>query len=213
MIKISAFTSQLFGEITYIIWDTDTLEAAVVDPGMYGEDERTKVDAFIERNGLKVCHIVNTHLHLDHIFGANHAIGKYGVGLSASPEDAFLGRKLAEQMSRFGMRDQASPVEIAYPLLDGDIIKVGEASLKVLAVPGHSPGSIALYCKEGRFVIVGDTLFRRSVGRTDLEGGDSAALAKSIREKLFTLPDDTLVCPGHGPTTTIGEEKRANPFV
>ena len=213
MIKISAFASALFGEMTYIVWDTDSLQAVIVDPGMFGDEEARKVDDFIEGHKLHVTHIINTHLHLDHIFGANHASARYGVGMSAHPADAFLGRSLPEQMREFHIHGDAAPVEITNPLHDGDVIPVGSATLHVLEVPGHSPGSIALYCPEAGFVLVGDTLFKRSVGRTDLEGGDSAALARSIREKLFTLPDNTLVIPGHGPTTTIGEEKRSNPFV
>lgn len=211
--KISAFTFNPFGVMTYVLWDPETLEAAVVDPGMTNEQECDKIDEFINKHNLKIKYLINTHMHLDHIFGDKHIEQQYGVGVSASSSDARLGRSISQQAARFGMRINASPVEISHQLHDGDTLTIGNETLKVIEVPGHSQGSIALYCPESGFLISGDTLFNRGVGRTDLEGGDSTALSNSIRNKLFKLPDNTLVCPGHGPTTTIGQEKHGNPYV
>ena len=138
---------------------------------------------------------------------------KYGVKVAANVGDAPLGADLGAQIRRFGGRGAMDSVTIDVPLKDGDIIKVGSGELKVIETPGHSKGGICLYCETGKFLISGDTLFRGGVGRTDLEGGDARQLTDSIRTKLVTLPDDTAVLPGHDRFTTIGDEKRSNPYV
>lgn len=212
-LKVSRFVFNMFSENTYVVYDPSTLEAVVVDPGMVDEQEQQAIDGFIERNRLKVTQLVNTHMHLDHIFGNPHIMARYGVKTAASPEDAFLGETLSAQTGRYHIRGVADRVGVDVPLRDGDTLKVGAVELKVLAVPGHSPGGLALYDAEDGWVITGDSLFQGSVGRTDLPRGDMATLVDAIQRKLLTLPDDTVVLPGHGPETTIGNEKRYNQFL
>lgn len=213
MLQIQVFEFNPFGEITYIIYNPSTLEAIVVDPGMGDRDENEAFDKFISEKGLKIQGIVNTHMHLDHCFGANYVKDKYGVPVNAHTADAFLGSDIDSQARKFGIRLKGRDVMIDAPLADGDTIQIGDDSLKVIHTPGHSPGGICLYSANNRFLISGDTLFQGSIGRTDLPGGDFKQLINSIRTKLLTLPDDTLVLPGHGPATTIGDEKARNLYL
>lgn len=214
MFRINHIVVNPFEESTYLLTDTATLDTLVVDPGMMQKEEFDAFKRVVDSNSLKICQIVNTHLHIDHCFGNSWVRNRYGVKVAASPGDEALGKSVAAQAHRFGLRfGTPEPVEIDVPLADGDTIKVGESSLKVIAVPGHSHGGIALYCPEQKFVISGDSLFHRSIGRTDFEGGNHAQLVDNITKKLLTLPDDTTVLPGHGPFTTIGEEKRFNPML
>lgn len=215
MLKIKQFVFNPFGVSTFIIYDTDTLDAITVDPGMTDDSERYLFDTFIETNKLKLRQIVNTHMHLDHCFGDNYVRDRYGVKIAANPADAALGHGLAAQARMFGMilpENETGDVEIDTPVAGGDKIKVGNYDLEVLDVPGHSPGSIALYSHNGHFAIVGDALFRGAIGRTDLPGGNHSTLLDSIRTKLYTLPDETMVLPGHEAHTTIGNEKASNPY-
>lgn len=203
----------MFGINTYVVYDPDAKEAVVVDPGMSRPEEFDAMEKFIARENLTVTHLINTHLHIDHAIADNWVAGKYGVAVEAHPEDAILGRILAQQAQRFGIRGVDSNVEIGHPLVAGDMIKVGSGVLEVLHVPGHSPGSIALYAPAEKFVIVGDTLFEGSIGRTDLMGGDYDTLIQAITDRLLSLPPDTTVYPGHGPHTTVGIEKSSNPYL
>lgn len=211
--KVSRFVFNMFGVNTYVVWDPESLEAAIIDPGMIDDDERHALDSFIGSRGLKVTQLINTHSHLDHIFGNTYIKEKYGLEIKANPADGFLARTLPEQAARFGLRMPLQPQELDVELHDGDIIFLGKERMEVLSVPGHSPGSIALYCPESNFVITGDTLFPGSMGRTDLPMGDYATLVDAIRRKLLTLPDSTVVLSGHGGETTIGNEKKSNPFL
>ncbi|MDE5826902.1 MAG: MBL fold metallo-hydrolase [Duncaniella sp.] len=211
--KVSRFVFNMFGVNTYVVWDPESSEAAIIDPGMIDDQERRALDGFIESRKLKVTQLINTHSHLDHIFGNTYIKEKYGLEIKANPADAFLAETLPEQASRFGMRMSLRPQGIDVELHDGDTIFLGKERMEVLGVPGHSPGGIALYCPESNFVITGDTLFPGSMGRTDLPGGDYATLADAIRRKLLTLPESTVVLSGHGVETTIGNEKKSNPFL
>lgn len=211
--KVSRFVFNMFGVNTYVIWDPESSEAAIIDPGMIDDQERNALDNFIESRKLKVTQLINTHSHLDHIFGNTYIKEKYGLEIKAHPADAFLAESLSEQSCRFGLRMPLKPQSIDIELHDGDTIFLGKERIDVLGVPGHSPGGIALYCPESNFVITGDTLFPGSMGRTDLPMGDYATLADAIRRKLLTLPDSTVVLSGHGGETTIGNEKKSNPFL
>lgn len=214
MLSIKQFIFNPFGEATYIIYDQESSDAIVVDPGMVENAENTRFDKFIEDNNLNITGIINTHLHLDHCFGNNYVKNKYGVPVRAHIADAPLGQNIASQVARFGLPIRSGePVTIDIPLNQGDTISLGKDILHVLHVPGHSPGGIALYSPTGKFVIAGDSLFKGSIGRTDLPGGDHATLIKAVTDKLLTLPDDTLVLSGHGEPTTIGDEKASNPFL
>lgn len=212
MFRIIHLAVNPFEENVLILVDEDTNDAIVIDPGMLYPEELQKFDEIIREEGLHLTQIVNTHQHLDHIFGANAVKDKYGIPLAASPSDDTFGQSVATHAARFGIKAGAKPVVRDIALADGDTITVGKSTLHVLAVPGHTPGGLAFYCPEQKFIITGDSLFRGSIGRTDL-GGDQATLVSSIRSKLLTLPDDTTVIPGHGPTTTIGAEKRHNPYI
>lgn len=210
--KVSRFVFSMFGINTYVMWDPESSEAAIVDPGMIDDEERNALDGFINRNGLKVTQLLNTHMHLDHIFGNAHVKENYGLQIKAHPDDNFLGLSLNDQASRFHLPLHLTDMGLDVELHDGDTLYLGKEPIKVITVPGHSPGSVALYCPESHFVITGDAVFKGSIGRTDLPGGNQSQLLESIRAKLFTLPDDTVILPGHGPETTVGFEKAHNPF-
>lgn len=212
--RIQRFEFNLFGVNTYLLWDETTRQAAVIDPGMQTDAEAMFLDQAIAEKGLNVIHVINTHLHIDHTLGNDHIMARYKVPLEAHQADAILGQGRAEQARMFHLRiPTPSPLNIGVSLNDGDIINVGKDTLHVIHVPGHSQGSIALYCPESKFVITGDALFNSSIGRTDLPGGNQQQLISAIRSRLLTLPDDTIVYPGHGPSTTIGAEKHQNPYL
>ncbi|MCM1369413.1 MAG: MBL fold metallo-hydrolase [Candidatus Amulumruptor caecigallinarius] len=211
--KIAKFCFSLFGINSYVVWDSDTLKCVVIDPGMFNSQEQEALSNFIKRNNLKVEAIVNTHLHIDHAVGNKYVSTAFGATIKAHPADEWLGQSMREQARMFGIPERVDNVTISSHLEDGDIIKVGNGVLEVLHVPGHSPGSIALYDRADGFVVTGDALFADSIGRTDLPGGNMHELLNSIRTKLFTLPDNTVVYPGHGPETTIGYEKLHNAFL
>lgn len=211
MLRVRQFVFNMFGENTYLVYDTDTSEAAVIDPGMFTDAERAEFDRYVTSAGLNIIQVINTHLHLDHCFGDNYVRDHYGVKVAANAGDASLGLDLGAQIRRFGGRGDMPAVHIDVELKDGDIINIGNGRLLVIATPGHTRGGICLYCPESRFLISGDTLFHRSIGRTDLEGGNGRQLVDSIRRRLFTLPDDTVVYPGHERPTSIGDEKIHNP--
>lgn len=211
LMKIFEFNP--FCENTYIIYDEASREAIVVDPGMMDSREFQCFDRFVEENQLVIKHLVNTHIHIDHVAGDNHVMERYGVSLSASEDDAFLSYRIVQQAEMFHLRGDFAEVVISKAISDHDSLIVGGIRLEVISVPGHSPGSIALYCPEGKWVIVGDALFYRSVGRTDLPGGNYGQLISSIQRRLLTLPSETVVYPGHGRQTTVGEEQRFNPYL
>ncbi|MDE7116455.1 MAG: MBL fold metallo-hydrolase [Muribaculaceae bacterium] len=211
--NIARFEFSLFGINTYVVYDPSSKKAAIVDPGMINTEEEEALSRFLEKNSLEVTNIIDTHLHIDHAIGVAYAKMKYGVPLVGHREDAFLGDRLRQQAEAFGIGEKVEDVAIDTFVEAGDKIKIGNGTLEVLHVPGHSPGSIALYDREGGFVITGDALFQGSVGRTDLPGGNGTTLIKSIRDNLLPLPDSTVVYPGHGPSSTIGREKAANPFL
>ena len=202
-----------FGENMYFLWDEASLEAAVVDPGMMREAERQMVTKFIEDNNLNVKHILLTHLHIDHITGARWLANETGADVCGSVQDAQLGLELPDQVAHFHINVVVEPLTLDRDLSDGDTIFLGEEAIQVLHVPGHSPGGLAFYMPESSLLISGDTIFNGSVGRTDLMGGDMAQLINSIREKILPLPDETVIASGHGPTTTVADEKRCNPFL
>lgn len=211
---IKTFEFNPFGEHTYLVWDSETNEAMVVDPGMSNARERLEFDAYISEHNLTLMHMVNTHLHLDHTWGNDYVAQTYGLKTEANDGDAFFGERRVEQARMFGMRaDELGALSIDVNLKEGDIIKVGVLRFRVLEVPGHSPGGIALYEPNQGVLFSGDSLFESSVGRTDLAGGNHARLIESIRAKLLTLPLSTVVYPGHGDPTTIARELTTNPYL
>lgn len=211
--KLVKFGFSLFGINTYVVVDESTKSCAVIDPGMIDAEEENALESYIEREGLTVTHVINTHLHVDHAVGDKFVAEKFRVPVLGHRSDEVLGERLQQQAQMFGMREKLDSVSLTSYLEDGEKVRIGNGELEVLHVPGHSRGSVALYDREGKYVIVGDALFAGSIGRTDLPGGDFGTLVKSIKDKLLSLPDDTAVYPGHGPATTIGRERRNNPYL
>jgi hydroxyacylglutathione hydrolase len=191
-----------------VIGDEISREAIVIDPG----DDVPGIIAILERHQLAVKTIVITHAHIDHIGGAEKLRAHTGAPVYMHEADKILSERLDMQAAWLGVETPKDP-GIDKPAREGDIIRAGSVEAHVLHTPGHTPGSISLYLPLERMVIAGDTLFEGSIGRTDLPGGDTAQISRSIRGKLYTLPDDTIVFPGHGGTTSIGTEKKHNPFV
>jgi glyoxylase-like metal-dependent hydrolase (beta-lactamase superfamily II) len=191
-----------------ILGDPVTGEAIVVDPG----DDIDEIVAILGRHKLTVKAIAVTHAHIDHIGGANKLRALTGAPVYMNEADAFLADRLSEQAAWLGVDTPENP-GIDMAAREGDILRAGSVEAHVLHTPGHSPGSISLFLPAEQKLIAGDTLFKGSVGRTDLPGGDFSQLARSIRGKLYTLPDATIVFPGHGDATDIATEKRSNPFV
>ena len=202
-----------FGENMYILWDEASHEAVVIDPGMMREGEREMVTKFIDEHQLKVKHVLLTHLHVDHITGARWLADKTGVDVCGSALDNPLGQELPDQVAHFRINIEVEPLTVDRNLSDGDTLPLGDEIIQVLHVPGHSPGGLAFYVPQSNLLFSGDTIFNGSIGRTDLWGGDFAQLINSIREKILPLPDETVIASGHGPTTTVADEKRCNPFL
>ena len=211
--QIAIFQFALFGINTYLIFDPESKECAVIDPGMSSREEEKAIENFIEEKGLKLTQIINTHLHIDHVAGVPFLREKYGASVLAHEGDKFLGEGLSQQARLFGLNLPLDNIEISEYIKAGDKIKIGNGELEVISVPGHSKGSVALYDREGGYLISGDALFKGSIGRTDLPGGNYKELIDSIESELLSLPDETVIFPGHGPSSTIGEEKQSNPFL
>jgi hydroxyacylglutathione hydrolase len=211
MITVASFTLNPVQENTYILYN-EHREAFIIDPGCYFTAEEEELLKFLSEHQLKPVKLINTHCHLDHVFGNNWAHKTFGLELHLHPlEEKLLGFAPASgQMWGLNFQNYSGPLHF---INDGDILELGDDKLEVILTPGHSPGSLCFYSGEQHFIIGGDVLFYESIGRTDLPGGDHATLLKSIRERLFVLPGDTEVFPGHGPSTTIGHEKEHNPFL
>jgi glyoxylase-like metal-dependent hydrolase (beta-lactamase superfamily II) len=210
-IGVHSFVFNPVQENTYLIWD-ETDECVIVDAGCYTQKEFEKINGFIILNNLKPVKLINTHCHFDHLFGIEKCRKAYNLNWEAHPGDSFLIKNAPLQAAMFGISFDliTSPI---IELSDGDKILFGNSCLKVLHVPGHSPGSVCFYEEKSKILITGDVLFNGSIGRTDLPGGDYETLIKGIHSKLLVLPDDVYVFPGHGPATTIGDEKIRNPFL
>lgn len=209
--NIQKFEFNMFPVNSYVLWD-DTKEAVVVDPGVFFDTEKEQLKKFIADNGLKIKHLLNTHLHLDHILGNTFMFQEYGIKAEASQDDEYWLEGVAQQGRMFGFEVNDEPVPLGKYLKEGDQIQFGNQTLDIFQVPGHSPGSLVFYNQATGDAFSGDVLFQGSVGRADLQGGNFTALKENIIKKLFILPDETVVHAGHGPSTTIGREKKYNPF-
>ena len=211
MIKIRIFVFNMFQVNTYVLYD-ETKECIIVDPGCYEDSEKEEFVSFIAEEQLKPVRLLNTHSHIDHIIGNHFVSEKYQLNLEAHPDGEKFVRHSGQTAFIYGF-DNARIKEIDQPLKEGDVINFGKSSLKVLETPGHANGSLCFISHKQKFVITGDVLFYQSIGRTDLPTGNYKTLLGSIREKLLTLDNDFRVFSGHGPDTTIGFERHANPFL
>lgn len=209
---VKTFTFSPFQENTYIVIDDETQKAAVIDPGCYDQAEKETLSAFIDSRRLTVTHLLQTHSHLDHVFGSAYVKRKYGVKMYLHELDMVIFNDVPKRMEMYGLRGY-DPTEVDVYLREGDKIAVGNTTLEVLHTPGHAPGHVVFVNHKDRYVIGGDVLFKGSIGRTDFPYCDHQALLNSIRTKLYTLPDDYTVYAGHMDPTTIGREKKSNPFI
>lgn len=211
MLHLASFTFNPFSENTYIIYN-ETGDAWIVDPGMYHAAEVTELTDFLKEKQLVLRAIINTHTHIDHIFGVPALKNKFGIPFHMHEADLPVLEGARGSAMLFGFDFPEKPEPDGF-IPHGEKWKLGEDELDVLFVPGHSPGSIAFYYQPGGWLISGDALFNGSIGRTDLPGGHHETLISTIKNNLFPLPDETTVYPGHGPATTIGQEKKTNPFL
>lgn len=212
--KIKTFEFNPLGVNTYLLSD-ETNECVVIDAACFYADEKALLLNYIIDHDYVVKHLINTHLHFDHIFGVNTLASQFGLSLECNKADEFLLDNISDQLKLFGIPSANSDYrpEIGKWLNEGDVISFGNQSLSIYHAPGHSPGSLLFYNEESGSVFTGDVLFRGSIGRTDLAGGNFDELVESIHTKLFVMPNETKVYPGHGPITTIDYEKKNNPFV
>ncbi len=214
MLEIKQFTVNPFQENTYIVWDSGTRAAAIIDCGALFPEEEERIDVFVREKGLNIRHIINTHLHLDHSFGNAWASARFDIKPVAAQADEFLIAHIRQHAAAFGLpADIVHEFRLGGYISDNDVITIGDIKMEVIATPGHTPGGICLYCEEDGLLFAGDTLFEESVGRTDLPGGSHTDLLNSISSRLMPLPDETKVLCGHGPATTIGHERHYNPFI
>lgn len=212
MTHVVRFTFNPFQENTYLLYD-DTNECVIVDPGCYDAAEKQELVNFIAKNELKPVRLLNTHCHIDHVFGNKFVADTYGLQLEIHAGEVPVLDAVERVAMMYGIAyPEKSPAPGRF-IEAGEEITFGNTTLKTLFTPGHSPASISFYCAAEKFVIAGDVLFERSIGRTDLPGGSMPVLLQSIREQFFPLGDEVKVYPGHGRATTVGEERKENPFL
>ena len=209
--KIKKFEFNMFPVNCYVLSD-ETGEAVIIDAGCFYPEEKQMLKDYLSDNNLTLKHLLCTHLHLDHIFGNPFLFQEYGVRPEGNQQDEFWLEQASAMARSFGFIYEEKQPSLGRHICDNDIISFGNSQLKAINVPGHSPGSIVFYCQEASCIFAGDVLFYGSIGRADLKGGDYDVLRKGIQDKLFILPDETRVYPGHGPSTSIGYEKNNNPF-
>ncbi len=211
MLTVKMFTFNPVFENTYVVYN-ELNEAIIIDPGCYADEEKLVLKTYLEKHALKPVQLLNTHCHLDHIFGNKWVHETYGLELFLHANEEQVLQRGPQSGQMWGLPFDNYDGQLHF-LQQDEMIKTGDNFLQVLLAPGHSPGSICFYCKEQHFVIGGDVLFKESIGRTDLPGGNHQALLESIRQQLFVLPDDVVVYPGHGEPTSIQHEKKYNPFL
>jgi glyoxylase-like metal-dependent hydrolase (beta-lactamase superfamily II) len=211
MITVKTFVFNEFSVNSFVLYD-ETKECIIVDPGCNNDLQQSELSEFISGQMLKPVLLVNTHGHIDHIAGDQFVTLSYKIPLALHPKDCFLLEGALQYAEFFGFDADQPPPPDKF-LKEGDEIRFGHSVIKVLHIPGHSPGSIVLYSQNDGLLITGDVLFNGSIGRTDLPGGDYDTLIRGITEKLMVMPPETRVYPGHGPITTIGLEHDTNPFL
>ena len=210
--KIKSFTFNPFQENTYIVYD-NTKECIIIDPGCYTKQEQKILHQFIINEELQPVKLINTHCHIDHILGNKFVSKQWNIQLNIHKGDLPL-LESAESISRmYGLDNYEGSPYPKYFLDEHNMLNFGESSFEILFTPGHAPGHICLYNRKNNLLISGDVIFQKSIGRTDLPGGDYNTLIHSIKNKLFPLPNETQIFCGHGPATNLGYEKNHNPFL
>ena len=207
--KVQIFTFNPFQENTIVVYN-DQKDSVIIDPGCLFKHEQEELSGFIAQNNLNVLAVLNTHCHLDHIFGNYYCVAKYNVDLIIHKEDLFTLGMAERSAEMYGINEFVDSPDPTRFVEDNEVISFGGLTFKVIFGPGHCVGHVAFYNEENNLLIGGDILFKGSFGRTDLPGGSMDVLKETIFNRIFTLPDNTVVVPGHGPTTTIGEEKVSN---
>jgi len=210
-LRVHKFTFNPFSENTYLLISENN-KAAIFDPGIYDTNERAVFLNYLKEEGIELIQLINTHCHLDHVFGNAFIAQHFGLPLQMHKDDLVTLAQAEKSASLYGLNFEQSPEPEIF-LEHGQVIDLDGSSLEIRHCPGHCPGHIVFVAHEEQLVIGGDVLFEGSVGRVDLPGGNAADLDRSIREQLYTLPDNYRVHPGHGNATTIGKEKKSNPFV
>ena len=210
--KIARLIFNPLQENTYVVWD-ESLEAVVIDAGNMSERENATLEQFLSERGLTPVYALNTHGHFDHLMGVEFLRQRYGAKFAVSSKDSFLVENASQSAELFGIRAGDMPEKIDVDLEGMQSISFGQSELQIISTPGHTPGHVAFYEPNAKILFTGDTLFRESIGRTDLPGGDYSWIMKSILEKIMPLGDEVKVYPGHGETTDIGHESMYNPFV
>ena len=211
MAYVAGLTFNPFQENTYVVYD-QTGECIIFDPGCNNSQEEDQLVQFIESKNLKPVRLINTHCHIDHVFGNAFVAEKYQLPLEIHEGELAVLKSVPMVAQMYNIPMPSPSPEPGRFIAEGEHIEFGNTILQTLFTPGHSPASLSFYCEADQFIIAGDVLFQGSIGRTDLPGGDFKLLIKNIREKFFTLPDAVKVYPGHGPSTTVGFEKKNNPF-
>ncbi|NCP45633.1 MAG: MBL fold metallo-hydrolase [Flavobacteriales bacterium] len=211
MLNVHIFSFNGFQENTYVLFD-ETNECVIIDPGCYSVSEQNELTNFIDKKNLTPVKLLNTHCHIDHMLGNNFVAKKYNLGLEIHRDDLPTLLATTEYGHLYGFTVDPSPYPSNF-IDETSIISFGNTELEVRFTPGHAPGHVVFINHLQKFIINGDVLFLNSIGRTDLPGGDFETLINSISTQLFTLPDDYTIYTGHGPSTTIGNEKKFNPFV
>jgi glyoxylase-like metal-dependent hydrolase (beta-lactamase superfamily II) len=211
MLTVTSFVFSPVEENTYVVHN-EAGDCIIVDPGCYFGNERNELKEFIQNGQLAPKYLLNTHCHLDHVFGNKFIHDTYGLTLHLHEKEKILLDYAPTSGLSWGLPFDNYQGDLIF-LREGEVIRLGDDELQVLFTPGHSPGHVSFWCRAQQFVLSGDVLFRQSIGRTDLPGGSFETLIQSIREKLFVLPEETIVYPGHGPETTVGAEKTDNPFL
>ncbi len=211
MIQVKSFVFNPYQENTYVLYD-DSGACVIIDPGMYGPAEENLFASFMEEKGLNPGLLLNTHCHIDHVLGNRYIYEQYGLLPQFHEGEVPLLVEVQHYAPQMGIRYDVSPIPESFLPAQGTV-QWGQHQLELIFAPGHSPAHLCFYHSGQHFLIGGDVLFRNSIGRTDLPGGNHQQLLQSIRDRVYTLPDETVVYPGHGPETTVGYEKQTNPFV
>ena len=212
MTTVQSFEVNYFSENTYIVYD-ETKEGVIIDCGCMNKEEQQLISRFVSEQQLTLKRYLCTHLHLDHIFGNQFVWKQYGLKPEASKADVEGLPSPIDQAKAFRLPLAIQEVAVEHFLAGGQIVQFGKTQLEVISVPGHSPGGLAFYNRKNGFVIVGDSLFAGSIGRTDLWGGSQELLQAALRDRILSLPDETTVYPGHGPETRVIDEKFSNPYL